>query len=81
MFHVSRRSRYYPAATLVAQRIRSTGYKKRDQTEERREIAAALCTKLIIRESVPDVAQSADLLDAAVCVLAGADSSQSGDEP
>jgi hypothetical protein len=36
----------YPAATLVAHRIRSTGYKKRDQTEERREIVAALRTRL-----------------------------------
>jgi hypothetical protein len=63
----------YPAATLVAHRIRSTGYKKRDETEERREIIAALCTKLIIGESVADLATSADLVDAAVCVLAGAD--------
>ena len=63
----------YPAATLVAHRIRSTGYKKRDQTGERREIVEALRTKLTIGESVPDLAQSADLVDAAVCVLAGQD--------
>lgn len=63
----------YPAATLVAHRIRSTGYKKHDQTEERREIVEALRAKLMIGESVPDLAQSADLLDAAVCVLAGDD--------
>jgi predicted RNase H-like nuclease len=63
----------YPAATLVAHRIRSTGYKKRDQTQQRHEIIAALRTKLTICESVPDLAQSADLVDATVCVLAGAD--------
>jgi predicted RNase H-like nuclease len=63
----------YPAATLVAHRIRSIGYKKPAQTEERREIVAALRTKLTIGESVPDLATSADLVDAAVCVLAGAD--------
>jgi hypothetical protein len=56
----------YPAAALVAHRIRSTGYKKRDQTEERREIIAALRTKLTIGKSVPDLATSADLVDAAV---------------
>lgn len=63
----------YPAATLVAHRIRSTRYKKREQIEERREILAALRTKITIGESVPDLATSADLVDAAVCVLAGAD--------
>jgi predicted RNase H-like nuclease len=63
----------YPAATLVAHWIRSTGYKKPDQTEERREIVAALRRKLTIGESVPDLAISADLVDAAVCVLAGDD--------
>jgi hypothetical protein len=56
-----------------AHRIRSTGYKKRDQTEARCQIIAALRTKLTIGESLPDLAQSADLVDAAVCVLAGDD--------
>ena len=46
----------YPAATLVAHQIRSTGYKKRDQTVERREIVEALRAKLTIGESVPDLA-------------------------
>lgn len=53
--------------------FRSTGYKKRDQTEERREIVEALRAKLTIGESVADLVQSADLVDAAVCVLAGDD--------
>jgi hypothetical protein len=63
----------YPAATLVAHRIRSSGYKKHDQIEQRREIVEALRTKLRIGESVPDLTRSADLVDAAACVLAGAD--------
>jgi hypothetical protein len=63
----------YPAATLVAHRIRSSGYKKHDQTEQRRQIVAALRAKLTIGDSVPDLTTSADLVDAAVCVLAGAD--------
>ena len=63
----------YPADTLVAHRIRSTGYKKHDQTDPRREIIEALRAKLTIGEAVPDLAQSADLVDAAVCVLAGDD--------
>jgi hypothetical protein len=47
--------------------------KKRDQTEERREIIEALRAKLLISESVPDLGRSADLVDAVVCVLAGHD--------
>ena len=63
----------YPAATLVAHGIRSTGYKKRGQVVERREIIEALSAKITIGGSVPDLTQSADVLDAAVCVLAGHD--------
>jgi Protein of unknown function (DUF429) len=58
---------------LLAHRIRSSGYKKHDQTEERREIVEALRAKFTIGELVPDLTQSADLVDAAVCVLAGDD--------
>jgi hypothetical protein len=64
MFHVLQRSRYIRRPLWSTHRIRSTGYKKRDQTEERRQIVATLRTGL---------ATSADLVDAAVCVLAGAD--------
>ena len=63
----------YPAATLIAHRVRSTGYKKREQIEERREILSALRTKLTIGGAVADLATSADLVDAAVCILAGDD--------
>ena len=73
MFQLWRQSRYTSAATLVAHRLRSIRYKKQAQNEERREIVAALRTKLTISKSVPDLATSADLVDAVVCVLAGAD--------
>jgi predicted RNase H-like nuclease len=63
----------YPAATLVAHRIRSSGYKKPQQVNERSEILEALRRKMVIRESVRDLTLSADLVDAVVCVLAGAD--------
>jgi predicted RNase H-like nuclease len=63
----------YPAATLVAHGIRSKGYKKPAQSAERYEILNALKGLLRIRESVTDLSESADLIDAAVCVLAGCD--------
>lgn len=63
----------YPAATLLAHGIRSKGYKKREQVEQRREIVTGLRERLTIVERVPDLATSADLVDAAVCVLAGVD--------
>jgi hypothetical protein len=63
----------YPAATLVAHRIRSKGYKKPKQVSERSEIVAALRTRMLIRESIADLSDNADRLDAAVCVLAGVD--------
>lgn len=63
----------YPAATLAAHQIRSTGYKKPNQVEQRHEIAHALRAKLTVNNSVPDLSQSADLIDAVVCVLAGKD--------
>jgi hypothetical protein len=63
----------YPAATLVAHNIRSKGYKKRDQVDERHEIVNELRQRMTILDSVPELTRSADLLDAGVCVLAGAD--------
>jgi hypothetical protein len=42
--------RYIRAATLIAYGLRSTGYKKRDQAEARRQVIAALRTKLMIGE-------------------------------
>ncbi len=64
----------YPAATLVVTGApHSTGYKKAGQVEERRAIVKHLQARMHIGQCVPDLAGSADLLDAAICVLAGAD--------
>jgi predicted RNase H-like nuclease len=63
----------YPAATLVARGIRSKGYRKTARSAERNEILNALKGLLRIRESVADLSTRADLIDAAVCVLAGCD--------
>ena len=63
----------YPAATLLAHGIRSKGFKKMEQVEQRREIVAGLRQRLTIAEGVPDLETSADLVDAAVCLIAGID--------
>ena len=63
----------YPAATLKAHGIRSSGYKKPGQTEERREIIAGLAERMEVRTRIGPLEHKADVLDAAVCVLAGAD--------
>ena len=66
----------YPAATLMAHGIDvgQTGYKKRGQTEERRKILDALRKRMTIpEEHYRDLSGNADLLDAAVCVLAARD--------
>ncbi len=63
----------YPAATLIAHRLRSTGYKQRKQLAARREIVAELRRWLVIPETITDLGQSPDLVDAAVCLVAGND--------
>ena len=66
----------YPAATLMAHGIDvgRTGYKKRGQTRERRKILDALRKRMTISEECcRDLSGNADLLDAAVCVLAARD--------
>ncbi len=63
----------HPAATLIAHRMPSRGYKKRSQIAARQEIAAALRTRMHIDDSVQDITRDANLIDAVVCVLAGAD--------
>ncbi len=64
----------YPAATLKAHQFRSSGYKKPNQTAERKEIIKKLEP---IVELPSDLLQkmdaSADVLDAVVCLLAARD--------
>jgi predicted nuclease with RNAse H fold len=63
----------YPAATLVAHGLRSGGYKKPEQVDERRELLASLAALLDVGAHRALLERSADALDAVVCALAGTD--------
>ncbi|BAS26759.1 DUF429 domain-containing protein [Limnochorda pilosa] len=64
----------YPAATLVARGIRPIGYKSTDAKLERVRILDALRREgTIFPEDVGTFESSADVLDAALCVVAAAD--------
>ena len=65
----------YPAATLTAHGMPSTGYKGAGHTSQRRELLAALRTRMTIESNhrIPDLSANDNLLDAAVCALAGWD--------
>lgn len=63
----------YPAATLLAHKMTAVGYKKRQQTVEREGIIKSLRSHLTLPENCQVMSESADALDAAVCILAGAD--------
>ncbi|MEX1361730.1 MAG: DUF429 domain-containing protein [Nannocystaceae bacterium] len=65
----------YPAATLLGRRVGATGYKGSDGTavDNRRTILSALGNDWTLEVDADLLASSDDRLDAAVCVLAGAD--------
>ena len=63
----------YPAATLVSHRFRSSGYKKPQHVDERRQILASIATAIDITTHQALFEGSADALDAAVCVLSARD--------
>jgi predicted nuclease with RNAse H fold len=63
----------YPAATLMAYGIQSSGYKKKGQADSREEIVERLCTLLDLPDDTSLILSNADALDSAVCVLAAAD--------
>ena len=63
----------YPAATLTAYRIQASGYKRADQASARVEMIEALRDHLRLPADVSPMRERADVLDAAVCVLAAAD--------
>ena len=63
----------YPAATLTAHGLRASGYKKPDDFLARREIRLALRLAMEIVVDPTMLERNSDALDAAVCVLAGAD--------
>ena len=63
----------YPAATLRTRGLQASGYKKRSQTVERERMVEGLGVRIVRTEDHRRMVESADALDAAVCVLAGAD--------
>jgi predicted RNase H-like nuclease len=63
----------YPAATLIACGLRATNYKKRRHVAERATIVAGLEEMVHLQAERNDMGSNADVLDAAVCVLAGLD--------
>src|SRR5262249_32957276 len=63
----------YPAATLIAHGIPIKGYKKKDNIAARQATIARLERLLLLPEDRARMEQSADALDAVVCVLAGHD--------
>ena len=64
----------YPAATLCQHGLPESQYKKPDQGERRRDIVRGLKAKLEIPQPVSSALEcNADVLDAAVCILAGVD--------
>ena len=63
----------YPAATLVAHGIRSSGYKAPGQRAERHEILTALRSSISLRAHASLLETHADVLDAVVCLLAAKD--------
>jgi predicted nuclease with RNAse H fold len=63
----------YPAATLSARGIRSSGYKKPEQSLARQEVAAALDVALTLDVASADIATTGDTLDSVVCLLAAKD--------
>lgn len=63
----------YPAATLVAHRFRSGGYKARAQGAQRREVVAAIANVVDVGAHRALLEDHADVLDASVCILAAKD--------
>jgi predicted RNase H-like nuclease len=63
----------YPAATLVAHGLRSSGYKKPDQSEERKQIIESLRALIALPDDIAPLEANADALDAVICLLAAID--------
>jgi predicted RNase H-like nuclease len=63
----------YPAATLTVNGLPAAGYKRKEQVDVRRAQLAGLRTLMDLPEAMDLMLAKADVLDAAICVLAGAD--------
>jgi predicted RNase H-like nuclease len=63
----------YPAGTLQASDVKSTGYKKPEQREAREQILIWLANEAELPDELSLPLEDADVLDAMLCTLAGAD--------
>ncbi len=63
----------YPAATLLAYGVPARGYKKPQHTVERKKIITSLRSHLTLSEHDQTILESADALDAVICLLAASD--------
>jgi len=61
----------YPAATLMQSGMRSVSYKKKEHSAERHQMLLALSDYLMFSTDTSVLIEDDDVLDAAVCVLAG----------
>jgi predicted RNase H-like nuclease len=63
----------YPAGTLKASHVQSSAYKRPEQRETRQGLLAWLANEADLPEDLSLPLEDADVLDAMLCVLAGAD--------
>ena len=63
----------YPAATLIAHGIETTGYKAENGWRERERIAVEMRSRIGIDIEIPGIKKRSDGLDAVICVLAAVD--------
>ena len=63
----------YPAGTLVSYDLPSSGYKEKNQDEARKQILEGLGRHMDLQLGLADGEKNADILDAIICVLSGAD--------
>ena len=61
----------YPAATLKRLEYLSSGYKKKENTKQRREIFNAISKDITFNSGTSQMINDDDVLDAAICVLSG----------
>lgn len=63
----------YPAGTLISRGLLESGYKKKEQIELRKQILSGLEHHIDLGINLESAEVNADVLDAIVCVLSGAD--------
>jgi predicted RNase H-like nuclease len=63
----------YPAATLIAHDLQAPGYKRVDGQQARQELVHKLGEQISLPADISLLEENDDALDAALCVLAGAD--------